>query len=189
MLSLIAGLLLFLGIHSISIFAEDARNRMVAKSEGGWKILYSLISVVGIVLIAQGYAALRLEPIVLYVPPYWTRHLTYLLMLPAMVLFVAPYFPGKIKQITKHPQLVAVKLWAFSHLLVNGMLADVILFGAFLAWAVVDRISMKKRESRPVPGLKVNGINDILAIIIGVALTGVFAMYLHKVLIGMPLLG
>ncbi|MDN3680862.1 NnrU family protein [Vibrio tapetis subsp. quintayensis] len=189
MLSLIAGLLLFLGIHSISIVAEDTRNRMVAKSEMGWKAIYSLISIAGVVLIANGYATLRLEPVVLYVPPYWMRHVTYLLMLPVMVLLVAPYLPGKIKQVTKHPQLIAVKLWALSHLLVNGMLADVILFGAFLAWAVVDRISMKKRQPREVPALKPSVVNDVLAIVIGVGLAVVFILYLHKLFIGMPLIG
>jgi len=187
MLSLILGLFLFLGIHSISIIAEDFRNSMAAKSENGWKAIYSLISVVGIVFIAKGYTALRLEPVLLYGPPYWLKHLTYSLMLPAMVLFLAPYLPGKIKQITKHPQLIAVKLWAISHLLVNGMLADVILFGAFLIWAGAARVSMKKRTPRVVPGLKVNGINDIIAIILGVVLTGLFIFYLHELLIGMPL--
>jgi len=187
MLILIIGLFLFLGIHSISIIAEDFRNSMAAKSKNGWKIIYSLISVVGIVLIAKGYTALRFEPVLLYVPPYWLKHLTYLLMLPAMVLFVAPYLPGKIKQVTKHPQIIAVKLWAFSHLLVNGMLADAILFVAFLIWASAARISMNKRKQRVVPGLKANRVNDVIAIIIGVVLTGVFIFYLHQLLIGMPL--
>ena len=187
MWSLIIGLFLFLGIHSISIIAEDFRNSMATKSEIGWKIIYSLISIVGIVFIAKGYTALRLEPVLLYVPPYWLKHLTYSLMLLAMVLFVAPYLPGKIVQVTKHPQLIAVKLWAFSHLLVNGMLADVILFGAFIIWAGADRISMNKRKQRVVPGLKPNRVNDIIAIIIGVVLTGVFVLYLHQILIGIPL--
>ena len=187
MLSLLIGLFLFLGTHSISIIAEDFRNSMAAKSENGWKAIYSLISIVGIVFIVKGYAVLRLEPVILYATPYWLKHLTYSLMLPAMILFVAPYLPGKIKQVTKHPQLIAVKLWAFSHLLVNGMLSDVILFGAFLIWAVADRISMKKRESRAIPALKANGLNDIIAIILGVVLTGVFIFYLHELLIGMPL--
>lgn len=187
MLILIIGLFLFLGIHSISIIAEDFRNSMVAKSKNGWKIIYSLISVVGIVLIAKGYGALRFEPVLLYVPPYWLKHLTYLLMLPAMVLFVAPYLPGKIKQVTKHPQIIAVKLWAFSHLLVNGMLADAILFGAVLIWASVATISMNKRKPRVVPGLKPNRVNDVIAIIIGVVLTAVFILYLHQLLIGIPL--
>ncbi|MGR5146911.1 NnrU family protein [Photobacterium alginatilyticum] len=188
MFSLIVGLFLFLGIHSISIIAEDFRNSMAAKSEKGWKAIYSLISVVGIVFIAKGYAALRFEPVVLYVVPYWLKHLTYLLMLPAMILFVAPYLPGKIKQATKHPQLIAVKLWALSHLLVNGMLADVILFGAFLIWAGVDRISISKRKPRVAVRLKADGVNDVIAIILGVVLTGVFVLYLHQLLIGMPLI-
>lgn len=187
MLSLLIGLFLFLGIHSISIIAEDFRNSMAAKSENGWKAIYSLISILGIVFIVKGYAALRLEPVVLYVTPYWLKHLTYSLMLPAMILFVAPYLPGKIKQVTKHPQLIAVKLWALSHLLVNGMLADVILFGAFLIWAAADRISMKKRKSRTIPALKANGVNDIIAIMLGVIFTGVFIFYLHGFLIGVPL--
>lgn len=187
MLNLIIGLFLFLGIHSISIIAEDFRNSMAAKSENGWKAIYSLISVVGIVFIVKGYAALRFEPVLLYVTPYWLKHVTYLLMLSAMVLFVAPYLPGKIKAVTKHPQLIAVKLWASSHLLVNGMLADVILFGAFIIWAGADRISMNKRKPRVAPGSKANGINDVIAIILGVVLTGVFILYLHQLLIGMPL--
>lgn len=188
MFSLILGLVLFLGIHSTSIFFPSVRQTMVEKSELGWKALYSIASFVGIYFIAIGYGALRLEPVLLYTTPYWFRHITYLLMVPVMILFVAPYLPGKIKQITKHPQLIAVKLWALSHLMVNGMLADVILFGAFLAWAVVDRISMKKREQRPLPGLKASGLNDVMAIVIGVVLTGAFIMYLHGKLIGMPLI-
>lgn len=152
MISLLLGLVLFLGIHSTSIYFPSVRQQAVDKSELGWKAFYSVISFVGIYFIAVGYASLRMEPVLIYSTPYWFRHVASLLMLPALILFVAPYFPGKIKQVTKHPQLVAVKLWAVSHLLVNGMLADVILFGAFLAWAVLDRISMKKREQRPLPG-------------------------------------
>ena len=188
MLTLLTGLFLFLGIHSVSIVSEPFRDRMVAKSALGWKAFYALTSIVGIALIAKGYAALRLEPVLLYIPPYWMRHITYLLMLPAMILFVAPYLPGKIKQVTKHPQLAAVKIWAFSHLLVNGMLADVILFGAFLAWAVADRISMKKRVSRPVGNLTPSVKNDVIAVVVGVALTGAFIMFLHEALTGMPLI-
>jgi len=187
MITLLLGLFLFLGIHSTSIFFPSIRQGMVEKSELGWKVLYSIISIIGIYFIGIGYAALRVEPILIYTTPFWFRHVTYLLMLPVMILFVVPYFPGKIKQITKHPQLIAVKLWAMSHLMVNGMLADVVLFGAFLAWAVLDRISMKKREQRPLPGLNVSGFNDIIAIVIGAVLTGVFIMYLHEKLIGMPL--
>lgn len=187
MLSLLLGLIVFLGIHSVSIVAEPFRNAMVAKSELGWKAFYSLVSVIGIILIANGYSELRYEPVLLYTTPDWFRHITYLLMLPAMILFVAPYLPGKISQISKHPQLIAVKLWAVCHLMVNGMLADVILFSAFLAWAVINSISMKKRAPRAVSGLQANGRNDLIAIVLGVALTGAFIVYLHRLLIGMPL--
>lgn len=189
MITLVLGLFLFLGIHSVSIISPTWRDAMAAKSELGWKAFYSLLSLVGILFIARGYAAARLDPVLIYSSPMWLRHLVYLLMLPAMVMFVAPYFPGKIKQVLKHPQLVAVKLWAMSHLLVNGTLADLVLFGAFLAWAVVDRISMKKRTQRTLPGLTPSAWNDVIAIIIGVAVTVAFIFSFHGLLIGMPLLG
>ena len=188
MTTLIFGLVLFLGIHAISIFAQPLRDSLATKSPLGWKGAYSLISIAGIALIALGYGDSRLDPVVLYTTPVGLRHLTFLLMWPVMILFVTPYFPGKIKQVTKHPQLIAVKLWAFSHLLVNGTLADVILFGAFLTWAVLDRISMKKRVQRPLPGMKASGLNDILAVVIGTVLTGLFIMFLHSQLIGVPLI-
>jgi uncharacterized membrane protein len=189
MMILTIGLILFLGIHAISIVALPLRDRLAAKSPLGWKGFYSLVSAVGIILIALGYSMARLDPVLIYTTPYGLRHLTYLLMLPAMMLFIAPYFPGRIKQVTKHPQLIAVKLWACSHLLVNGTLADIILFGAFLAWAVLDRISMKKRQQRPLPGLPTSWINDVLVVVIGTVLTGAFIMFLHGYLIGMPLVG
>ncbi|MDG3085630.1 NnrU family protein [Vibrio hannami] len=188
MLSLLFGLVLFLGIHSVSIISPGFRDRVAAKNEMMWKGVYSFISFVGIYFIAVGYGAARMEPVLLYTTPYWLRHVTSLLMVFALILFVAPYFPGKIKQVTKHPQLVAVKLWAASHLLVNGMLADVVLFGAFLAWAVADRISMKKRDQRALPGMKPSGLNDVLAVVIGIALTFAFVKVLHGALVGMPLI-
>lgn len=187
MFLLIAGLILFLGIHSVSIFAEGFRNRMAAKSELGWKAVYALISIAGIALIAIGYSQVRLTPTFVYQLPYGFRHVTYLLMLPAFILLVAPYFPGKIKQITKHPQLLGVKLWALAHLLVNGMLADIILFGAFLVWAGIDRASLKRRTPRAIPGAPANKLNDLIAVILGVVLTVAFIFYLHGKLIGIPL--
>ena len=162
---------------------------MAAKSELGWKAAYGLVSLVGIILIARGYADARLEPVLLYVTPGWLRHVTALLMLPVFVLFFAPYFPGRIKTATKHPQLVAVKLWAVAHLLVNGMLADVILFSAFLAWAVADRISMKRRAPPSVPGLPQSGINDVIVVVIGLAAYVAFALWLHAAWIGVAPFG
>ncbi|PSW15773.1 NnrU family protein [Photobacterium rosenbergii] len=189
MVNLLLGLFLFLGIHSVSIFSESLRDRLAAKSLLGWKAFYAFTSVAGIVLIGIGYAQLRLEPVFVYVTPYWLRHVTYLMMLPAMILLVAPYFPGRISTTTKHPQLLAVKLWAISHLLVNGMLADVILFVSFLMWSVFDFISMNRRESREVPGLKPSVVNDIIVVVLGVVLTVAMIFSLHGTLIGMPLAG
>lgn len=186
---LLIGLALFLGIHSVSIFAEDFRNRMAAKSELVWQAVYGLVSLAGILLIVRGYADARLEPTLLYVTPVWMRHLASLLMLPVFILFFAPYFPGRIKAVTRHPQLVAVKLWAISHLLVNGTLADVVLFSAFLAWAVADRISLKRRVPRSVPGLPENAINDAILIIVGLAAYAVFALWLHLAWIGVAPFG
>ncbi len=186
---LLIGLALFLGVHSTSIFAEGFRNRMAAKSEIGWQAAYGLVSLAGILLIVRGYADARLEPTLLYVTPMWLRHLAALLMLPVFVLFFAPYFPGRIKALTRHPQLIAVKLWAVSHLLVNGMLADVILFSTFLAWAVADRISMKRRTPRAVPGLPEAGINDAIVIVIGLGVYVVFALWLHAAWIGVAPFG
>jgi len=182
--NLLLGIFLFFGIHSISIFALPLRDKLAAKSEYGWKALYTVISLVGIVLMAQGYAALKLNPTLLYVTPNGLRHLSALLMLPVFMLFLAPYFPGKIKTAAKHPQLIAVKLWAISHLLVNGTLADILLFGSFLIWAVADRISMKKRSSRTVPGLKQSNINDVIVVVVGLSFYLLFALYFHEMLIG-----
>ena len=185
MLQLLMGIVLFFGMHSASIVALPVRDRVVANSENAWKGIYTLVSLVGIVLMVRGYAELRSTPTVLYVTPFWMRHVAALLLLPVFVFFVAPYFPGRIKTALKHPQLAAVKLWALAHLLVNGMLADVLLFGSFLVWAVVDRISLKSRPQRPLPGAPESGANDIIAVVIGLALYFVFVFWAHEWLIGM----
>ena len=108
----------------------------------------------------------------------------HLLLLPVFVFFFAPYFPGRIKSALKHPQLVAVKLWAFAHLLVNGTLADVLLFGSFLAWAVTDRVSLKTRPERPLPGPGESASNDVIVVVLGLVLYVVFALWAHEWLIG-----
>lgn len=186
---LLAGLILFLGIHSVSIVAPGARDRWAAAMGPNlWRALYSLIALAGFVLLARGYAAARLEPVVLYVPPGWTRHLTMALLLPVFVLLFAAYLPGRIKATMKHPMLVAVKLWALAHLLSNGMLADLLLFGGFLGWAVLDRISMKRRVQRMVPGAPPSRWNDVAALVLGLAAYGAFVAWLHPLLIGVPVL-
>ncbi|WP_028863089.1 NnrU family protein [Psychromonas aquimarina] len=181
---LLMGLFLFLGTHSISIFAQPLRDRFAAKSELGWKAVYSLLSLAGMVLIIKGYSEARLNPTLIYVSPYWLRHVSALLMLPVFILFLAPYFPGKITTLIKHPQLSAVLLWASAHLLVNGNCADLLLFGSFLTWAAADIFSMKYRISRQPPGLKKSARNDIVIVISGLALYLLFAVYLHRILLG-----
>ena len=184
MLQLLIGIVLFFGAHSASIVALPVRERMVAKNAIAWKAVYALASLAGIVLMARGYADLRSAPTVIYTTPYWMRHVSALLLLPVFIFFIAPYFPGRIKTALKHPQLVAVKLWAVAHLLVNGMLADLLLFGSFLAWAVVDRISLKRRPQRPLPGAPESGINDAIIVVVGLALYAVFAFWAHEWLFG-----
>lgn len=183
---LILGLVLFLGVHSVSIFALSTRDRLAAQNAVAWKIMYGLVSAIGLFLIIKGYGAARLDPVLFYVPPTWLRHVALLLLIPVFVFFLAPYFPGRIKTALKHPQLVAVKIWATAHLLANGTLADVLLFGSFLIWAVVDRISMKRRPLRPVPAMPETKLNDFLVVLIGLALYVGMVMWGHRLLIGVP---
>ena len=182
---LILGLVVFLGIHSVSIVAPGWRDAQVAqRGAGAWKGLYSLASLIGFVLLVVGYGQARLAPVVLYTPPAALRHLALLLMLPAFVLLLAAYLPGRIQIAARHPMLAAVKLWALAHLLANGTLADVLLFGAFLAWAVADRISVQRRAPRAVPGAPAWRWNDAIALLGGLALYVLMLLWLHAWLIG-----
>ncbi len=182
---LVIGLIIFLGIHSISIVAPASRDGMAARiGAGPWRGIYSLISLVGFVLIVWGYGVARGVPVVLYSPPFWTRHVTALLMLPVFTLLIAPYFPGRISAALKHPMLVGVKLWAVAHLVSNGTLADVVLFGGFLVWAVADRISYRHRTQRPLKGAPPAARNDVIIVVVGLALYAIFVLWLHQKLIG-----
>ena len=182
---LLLGLLLFLGTHSVSILAPDWRRGWIARhGEKPWKGLYSLASLIGFALLIVGYGWARQSPVVLYAPPTWTRHLALLLMLPVFPLLLAAYLPGRIKAAAKHPMLAAVKLWALSHLLANGTLADVLLFGGFLAWAVADRISAKRHPRGPVPGAPPRPANDLIALGAGLLLYVLFLAGTHAWLIG-----
>jgi len=190
MTTLILGLLLFLGAHSISIINDPWRNRMQARlGEIGWKGLYGVISIIGFVLIVQGYGAARLDPVVIYSPPTALRHVAMLLLVPVFPLLLSTYLPGRIKSAVKHPMLVATKLWAFAHLLANGNLADVLLFGGFLAWAVADRISLKRRNPRPLHTAPAGKLNDVIAVVGGLVLYVGFVMWLHVWLIGVSPIG
>ncbi|MAO14774.1 NnrU family protein [Marinobacter sp.] len=181
MTTLILGLVLFLGVHSLSIVNEPLRDRLhAALGEAAFKGLYSLASLAGLLLIIWGYGAARLDPSVLYVPPTWLRHVSLLLLIPVFPLLFATYFPGRIKAKIGHPMLVAVKLWALAHLLANGMLHDVLLFGSFLAWAIADRISMKRRTQRPIATLPATKANDAIAVVGGLAAYVVMVLWVHQ---------
>jgi uncharacterized membrane protein len=181
----LVGLVLFLGLHSISIAAPRWRDGQAAKlGEGPWKGLYAGLAAIGLGLLIYGYSLARQTPVVLYTPPVWLRHLTLLLMVPVFPLLLATYFPGRIQAAVTHPMLLATKLWATAHLLANGTLVDVLLFGGFLLWAVADRISMKRRPARAVPGAPRRPANDLIAIVAGLVLYAIFVMGAHRWLFG-----
>jgi uncharacterized membrane protein len=183
---LVLGLVVFLGVHSVRIVAPGWRDSMVGRlGEGPWKLVYSLVALAGLVLIVWGYGVARQAPVILWDPPVWTRHLALLLMLPVFVFIAAAYLPGRIKTTLKHPMLVGVKLWAFAHLIANGTLADLVLFGGVLAWAVADRISVKRRDAAPPLAVaRATPANDIVAIVLGLGVYLLFLFYLHELLIG-----
>jgi uncharacterized membrane protein len=187
MIWLILGLLVFLGVHSVRIVADPWRTRMIARiGLNHWKGLYSLASLAGFVLLVIGYGEARRLGLPLYDPPPFTRHIAALLMLPSMVLLVATYVSrNHFKARFGHPMLLAVKLWALAHLLSNGRAAEVILFGAFLAWAVADFIAARRRDRAAgtvyPPG---EGVRTVIVLIAGTALWVVFAAVLHQWLIG-----
>lgn len=182
---LIAGLALFLGIHLVPVFTGIRASLRARLGEGGYRGLFSLVSVFGLLLIVWGYGIAREAPVIVWDPPLWTRHLAALLNVFAFVLLAAAYLPGRIRETVRHPMLAAVKLWAFAHLMANGTLADILLFGSFLAWALVDRISVKRRERAGLVTVTGGPVrNDIAAIVIGGAVYVLFAFWLHEALVG-----
>ncbi|WP_157018204.1 NnrU family protein [Mesorhizobium xinjiangense] len=184
MLVLILGLILFLGIHSVRIFAPEwAGAREKSMGEGPWKGTYSLVSAIGLVLIIWGYSLAWPVAPVIYEPPVWMKHLTALLMLFAFIAIMVYTVPaGRLKPMLKHPMLVAVKIWAVAHLLANGDLASILLFGSFLVWAVLDRISVKRRGAAIAAAGPVR--NDLIAVAAALVLYGLFVWRLHLWLFG-----
>ena len=183
---LILGLLLFIGIHSTRVFGERWRTATIARiGEGPWKGLYSVISIAAFILLVWGYGQAR-QQMPLWDPPAFMRHATALLMLPVFVLFVAAYVPRNgIKAKLHHPQVLSVKLWAFAHLLSNGNLADVLLFGGFLAWAILSFAAARKRDraaGKVYPAGTLQG--TVVCVVVGLAVYAAFVMGLHKWLIG-----
>jgi uncharacterized membrane protein len=168
---LIAGLLLFLGVHSVSIVNAPWRDRMAARlGEPVWQGLYGLVALAGFALIVWGYGLARAAPIVLYTPPVGLRHVALLLMVVVFPLLLAAYVPGRIQTAPRHPMLLATTVWALVNLLANGSFPDVVLFGSFLAWAVADRISLKRRTPRLVPSAPPGKGNALITIVGGLGL-------------------
>ena len=192
MTALVLGLVLFLGIHSTRIVADGWRtSRMQSFGEREYKLLYSLLSVAGLALVAWGYALARREPVVLWnSPPMGVRHAVSLLTLAAFVLVAAAYVPGNhLKAKLRHPMILGVKLWALAHLVVNNTLADVLLFGSFLVWAILDFRSARKRDRTLATVLDARTSRTVLTVVIGVVAWAVFAFWLHRAWIGVSPMG
>lgn len=191
---LVVGLLLFLGVHSLGMLAPGWRAAMVSRlGANGWKGVYSLLSLAGLVLIVIGWRESRAEAVLLYAPPVWTRHLAALLMLPAFVLLVASKYVTRthMKARVGHPMVLGTKIWALAHLLANGMLADVVLFGSFGLWAVLLYLHSRREDRRLARNYPARGgwQRDALAWAIGTAVWAGFAFWLHGWLFGVRPLG
>jgi uncharacterized membrane protein len=187
---LILGLIVFFAPH-VFVTRREARARLIARiGEGPYKIAFSVMSAIGIVLIAYGFARYRAgEWIDLWYPPVWTRHLALLLNWAAFVCIAAAYIPGNIKRVLKHPMLVGVKLWAFAHLISNGDLGSMSLFGSFLAWAVFDRIAVKRRADSGAPNARAGGwLGDVVVLVVGTAAYAAVIFWFHPDVIGVPVI-
>ena len=184
---LLAGLVLFLGVHSVRMFAAGWRTQALnAWGAGPWRAAYSLLSLAGLALIVWGFGLVRQNPVQLWSPPTGMRHLAWLLTLLSFVLLAAAYVPGnQIKARLHHPMVAGVKLWAFAHLLTNGNLGHVLLFGSFLGWAVLNYLAAKRRDRREgtVYAAGKAGATGI-TVALGVAAWMAFTLWLHGWLIG-----
>jgi uncharacterized membrane protein len=193
MLVLILGLVLFLGMHAVTM-KRDWRARLIERfGAGGYKGLYSAVSILGFGLLIYGYGLQRAAGYtVVWEPPVWTRHLALLLNLPIFILLAVGRRPSWLLSRVKHPMLLAVKIWATAHLLANGDLGSLLLFGGFLAWAVMARISVKRRPEEIARAAALANVafgrRDVIAIVAGLALYVVFALWLHPLLIGVPVI-
>ncbi len=191
LLVLILGLALFLGVHTLTMQRDLRASFIASMGEGGYKIGYALVSLAGLVLIVWGFGHYRATGwIDVWYPPKFLKHITVALMLPAVILVVASYIRGQIYTALKHPMLAGVKLWAAAHLLANGDLGSIILFGSFLGWAVFDRISLKHRTDQGGPPIPVGGPgNDLIAVAVGLVAYLALPFAFHPVVIGVPVVG
>ncbi|MEO1708684.1 MAG: NnrU family protein [Pseudomonadota bacterium] len=186
MLLLILGLIIFLGVHTLPMFSKVRGNIAGRLGQPGYPIAYAIVSLVGLVLIVQGYGA-RWETGNgnVWSPPVWTQHVAALLMLPAMIAIAAAYVPSRIRNVLKHPMLVAIKIWAVAHLLANGDVASILLFGSFLVWAIADRISVKRRSALgPLGTSQGSLLGDAIVVAGGVSAYLLFMFQIHVWLFG-----
>jgi uncharacterized membrane protein len=185
---MILGLAVFIGAHGFTTLRASRATAIARLGEGTYKVVYSIVSLIGLVLICWGFARYRATGwIDVWYPPAWTRHVVVALMWPASICLVAAYIPGDIKRVLKHPMLVAIKLWAFAHLIANGDLGSIILFGSILAWAVFDRITLKRRSDAGGPPIPLGGRrNDVIAVVVGTILYLALGFLFHPYVIGVP---
>ena len=192
MTMLVLGLVIFLGAHSVRVFAEGWRTGMVERmGEKAWKAAFAVVSILGFLLIVWGYGLARQNPTVLWnPPPVGLRHAVSLLTLVAFILVVAAYVPGNhLKAKLRHPMILGVKVWAFSHLIVNNTLADVALFGSFLVWAVLDFRAARKRDRTLATVQAASVPRTVIAVVVGMVAWAFFAMWAHRAWIGVSPLG
>ena len=188
---MIAGLVLFLGTHVVTT-KRSLRTQLIARhGEATYKIAYSIVSMIGLALIVWGFASYRATGwIDVWTPPKAMKHIAVGLMLIAVIALASAYIRGRIYTTLKHPMLVAVKIWALAHLLANGDLGSIILFGSFLAWAVFDRISLKRRSDAGGPPIPLGGVgNDVIAVAVGIVAFLALGYAFHPVVIGVPVFG
>jgi uncharacterized membrane protein len=187
MSALIAGLVVFFAAHSVGLVAPAWRARQIARiGLGPWKLAYAAISVAGLVLVVWGFRMARADAIVVWQPPVWTRHVTVLLTVVGFALIAAAYIPGtRVKAALGHPMTAGVALWATGHLIADGRLADVVLFGAFLVWALITFVTRRRRDRDAGVDSGAGSLaSDALAIVAGIVVSLLFALYLHGPLIG-----
>jgi len=181
---LIIGIIVMIGIHLVPAFPDERERLIEHFGTNGYRLLFSVLATLGLVLLVWGFA--RAPVIQIWSPPYWTRYVAMVLMLPVFILLIAAYLPGEIKAKVKHPFLVAIKTWALAHLIANGDLASIILFGSFLAYAVFDRIALKRRAATGIVTVPETGParNDAISVVGGLLLYAAFLVWLHPLLIG-----
>jgi uncharacterized membrane protein len=190
---LILGLVVFLGTHTF-VTAREARAAAIGRLGNFYWLLFALASAAGVVLIGYGFALYRRTGwIDVWYPPHAFRHITIGLMLISVILVIAAYLPGHIKKWTKHPMLAGVKIWAFAHLISNGDLGSILLFGSFLAWGVYARIAVKRREAAGevtnIRSVDRGWTNDVIAIVLGVFIYLALGYNFHPAIIGVPVFG